>query len=91
MQAVECGTPIDAHEGSTMRANFGVAVLRQAGLGEWAATDVEGYAERVQRLCDDRALREQVSMTLRRAGNALFNDSAASKAMQMLLEQLARP
>lgn len=91
MQAVECGTPIVAHEGGTMRANFGVAVLRQIGLGDWVASDVEGYAERVKRLCDDRALREQVSQTLRRGGDAVFGDRAASLAMQALLEQLGRP
>jgi protein O-GlcNAc transferase len=90
MQALECGTPIVAHAGSTMRANLGVGVLRQLGLGDWVATDHDGYADRVQSLCRDATLRSSLSQALQRGSETLFADRAASVAMQTLLEKIAQ-
>jgi protein O-GlcNAc transferase len=88
MQAVECGTPIVALEGPSMRSRFGSGVLRQLGLADWVAADAAGYAERVARLAADAALRAEVSARIRAGAPTIFDDRAASTACVDLLERL---
>ena len=89
MQAIERGTPVVAWEGEFMRGRFASGILRQAGLAEWVADTAAGYAERVERLCADRSLRERVrgQIVARRA--TLLDDRATVAALAEHLVRLA--
>ena len=92
MQAIERGTPIVAWEGEFMRGRFASAILRQAGLDEWIANTAEGYVERVARLCDQPAERENVRKQITAARPRLFDDRATVAALgDHLLALVARP
>lgn len=87
MQALERGAPVVAWEGRYMRGRFASAVLRQAGLAEWVATDAAGYVERVARLCADESLRTRLRRELAEAGRRMSQDRTSVTALAEHLEQ----
>jgi predicted O-linked N-acetylglucosamine transferase (SPINDLY family) len=89
MQAIERGTPLVAWEGEFMRGRLASGILRQAGLDEWVAGSAEAYLEKVERLCAERGLREQVRKAIVERRDALFDDRASVAAFGDLLLRLA--
>ncbi len=89
MQAIERGTPVVAWEGEFMRGRFASGILRQAGLAEWVADSAAGYAERVERLCADRGLRERVRGQIVAQRASLLDDRATVAALAEHLIRLA--
>jgi len=87
MQAIECGTPVVAWEGEFMRGRFAAAVLQRLGLDDWVARDHAGYAERVARLCEDRALRANVKQQIVDRRGALMNDRSSVTTLAEVLSQ----
>jgi predicted O-linked N-acetylglucosamine transferase (SPINDLY family) len=88
MQAVERGTPIVAFEGEFMRGRLASAILRQAGLDEWVANTQDDYVDRVCRLVEQPAAREDVRRRLSQARARLFSDRAAVDALGAQLLEL---
>jgi predicted O-linked N-acetylglucosamine transferase (SPINDLY family) len=89
MQAVECGTPMVAWEGSFLRGRFASGILRALGLQEWIATTHEAYADKVARLCGDAALRKDVRAQIAARRAALYDDRESVQAFAEALERLA--
>lgn len=89
MQAVECGTPIVAWEGRFLRGRFASGILRALGLDAWIADTHAGYADKVQRLCEDEALRRALKAQIAQRRGALYADKASVAALAQLLETLA--
>jgi protein O-GlcNAc transferase len=90
MQAIECGTPVVAWEGPAMRGRFASGILRQIGLDEWVAQDIDSYAACVERLCRDpvASARHREHLLARRA--SLFDDPHPVHALgRILLEGTA--
>lgn len=74
MQAIECGTPIVAFEGTQMRGRFASGILRSIQLDEWVATDRQGFIRLANELNSDESRRQvyQRKMTDNRA--SLYDD-----------------
>jgi len=89
IQAVECGTPMVAWEGRFMRGRFASSMLRSMEMDDWVADSHEAYAQKVERLCADAALRQQVRAEIAARRTALFADRASVEAFAALLEKLA--
>jgi len=86
MQAVERGAAVVGWEGRFMRGRFASAVLRQAGLQEWIAHDAQGYAQRVERLCADPALRQRLRQQVAQAAPGLYGTPQSVQALAAVLE-----
>ncbi|MDE2607222.1 MAG: tetratricopeptide repeat protein [Burkholderiales bacterium] len=88
MQAIECGTPIVAWEGRTLRGRFASSLLRALELDEWVADTHQAYAEKVARLCADAGLRQRVRQEMAARRDGLYEDRASVEALASTLEQL---
>lgn len=90
MQAIECGAPVVAWEGNSLRSRFASGILRQLGLNEWVAHDVASYAGLVERLCREPAAITGYRQRLVATRSSLFDDSRPVHALgRLLLEKLA--
>ena len=90
MQAIECGCPIVAWEGATMRSRFASAILRQMGLAECVCSDPATFVARAARLCNDAAYAEGLRGRIAARREPLFGDRAAVDALGELLSKLSR-
>jgi protein O-GlcNAc transferase len=86
MQAIECGLPVVALEGGTMRARFGSGILREAGLDECVAGDAHEYAAIAVALAQDAGQRAAIASHLRRHAGRLFATTEPVRALADFLE-----
>lgn len=90
MQALECGAPVVAWEGASMRSRFASGILRQIGLDEWVAQDAASYVDLAIRLCRDPAALASYRQQLVAARSSVFDDSRPVHALgRLLLEESA--
>jgi len=85
MQAVECALPIVTVEGDSLRGRFGAGILREMGLGEYVAANVDAYADIAARLAQDAAEREQVRARMRDARAKVFGTEAPVRELEAFL------
>jgi predicted O-linked N-acetylglucosamine transferase (SPINDLY family) len=89
MQAIECGLPIVALEGDSLRGRFASGLLRQVGLEESIATDAASYAALAEGLVRDPARRLAIASHLRKHGQRLFGTREPVDALAAFLESRA--
>jgi predicted O-linked N-acetylglucosamine transferase (SPINDLY family) len=91
MQALECGLPIIAKEGRFLRGRLASGALRRIGLDELVADSEDRYVDLAVRICGDPAYRRDIRERIVRSRAALYEDAAATGAMESFLESAARP
>lgn len=90
LDPLEVGLPALALDGTCFRNLVAPAILREAGLEELVATDVDDYVARAVRLGTDRAWRESFAARVRALQTPRFRDPVAYAAeVGPLLERLA--
>jgi predicted O-linked N-acetylglucosamine transferase (SPINDLY family) len=88
MQAIECGLPLVACEGSFMRGRFGSGILNRIGLSELVAkTDAE-YAGLAIKLGEDHRYRSQIRERIQASRDSLFNDLTSVRALETFLTKI---
>jgi predicted O-linked N-acetylglucosamine transferase (SPINDLY family) len=85
MQAVECELPIVTLEGDALRGRFGAGILREMGLGEYIANDVQSYADIAVRLAQDADERERIRTRMREARAKVFGTEAPVRELEAFL------
>lgn len=90
MQALWCGVPVLALEGSRFSARMGAGILRTAGLADWVADAPEAYAEKARALAADlpalAALRSGLRARLR--ASPLMDAPAFTRALEALYVEM---
>lgn len=90
LDPLEVGLPALALDGGCFRNLVAPAILREAGLDELVARDVDDYVARAVRLGTDRAWRESLAARVRALQNPRFRDPVAYAAeVGPLFERLA--
>jgi protein O-GlcNAc transferase len=85
MQAIECGLPYLAFEGSFMRGRLASCILRRLDLSELVATTYEDFADRAVALTVGNGRREVLRAEILKRGGVLFKDSAPIRALEEFL------
>jgi protein O-GlcNAc transferase len=85
MQAVECGLPYLAFEGSFMRGRLASCIMRRMELPELVATTYEDFVERAVALTADRARLEKLRSDITTRRTILFEDTVPIRALEDFL------
>lgn len=80
--ALSCDLPIVTLPGQMMRGRQTYGMLRQIGVEDTIATDVDDYIRIAVRLGKDRALRDDVARRIRENKHKLFNDLRPVRALE---------
>jgi len=85
MQAVECGLPYLAYEGSFMRGRLASCIMRRMDLPQLVATTYEDFARRAVALAADNRKLEQLRAEFVKRRGILFEDPAPIRALEGFL------
>jgi FkbM family methyltransferase len=88
---LETATPVVARAGTVCRARHSTAILEQAGLADWVASDDEAYVRRAVELArapDRRAAERQRAMRIRDAGLRLVDTAPYAAMLMPLFERM---
>jgi predicted O-linked N-acetylglucosamine transferase (SPINDLY family) len=85
MQAIECGLPIVAREGTFLRGRLGSGVLRHMGLDDLVATTDDAYVDLAVSLTRDDTRRAETQRRIAARRGALFGDIAPVRALEDFL------
>jgi protein O-GlcNAc transferase len=85
LQAVECGLPYLAFEGSFMRGRLASSILRRLELPELVATTYADFAHRAVALIADSRRLEELRADLAKRRVILFEDGAPIRALEEFL------
>lgn len=80
--ALACGLPIVTLPGQMMRGRQTYGMLRQIGVEDTIASDVDDYVRIAVRLGKDRAWRDDVTRRVRENKHLLFNDVRPVRALE---------
>jgi predicted O-linked N-acetylglucosamine transferase (SPINDLY family) len=85
IQAIECGLPYLAFEGSFMRGRLASCIMRRLELPELVATTYEDFAQRAVALTADNTRREELSAEIVKRRIILFEDATPIRALEGFL------
>lgn len=85
MQAVECGLPYLAFEGSFMRGRLASCIMRRMDLPDLVATSYEDFVERAVRLTAEAGRLEKLRSEMTERRRILFEDTAPIRALEDFL------
>jgi protein O-GlcNAc transferase len=85
IQAIECGLPYLAFEGSFMRGRLASCILRRLDLPELVATTYEDFADRAVDLTVGNARLKELRAEIVKRSGILFRDTAPIRALEEFL------
>ena len=85
MQAIECGLPYLAFEGSFMRGRLASCILRRLELPELVATTYEDFSDRAVSLAADGDRLKELGAEIVKRRGILFRDAAPVRALEGFL------
>ena len=90
-EAIWQGVPVVAFSGSTWASRTSATILREGGLGDWVADDLNGYIELAARWANDPAAPQNLDALRSSMRERLQNSSACdTKAFAREMESLYR-
>lgn len=89
LDALSCGLPVVTLPGEFMRGRQSMAILKQIGLDELVASDIDDYISIATRLVNDVAFRIRLRESILRRIDSVFGQSQGIKTLQMFLASLA--
>lgn len=87
LQAIECGLPVVAFEGRSLRGRLASGPLRRLGLDEAVASTPDAFVATALRLVDDEPARLALRARLVERRGALFNDLAPVRALEQVIAE----
>jgi protein O-GlcNAc transferase len=85
LQAVECGLPVLAYEGSFMRGRLGSGIMRRMGLPELVVSTGDAFIHAAVQLAADPSRRDQLRLKIADQRNILFRDIEPVRALERCL------
>jgi predicted O-linked N-acetylglucosamine transferase (SPINDLY family) len=89
-EAFAFGVPVVTLPSPFLRGRFTLAMYRTLGVDDCVVSNAAEYVELAVRLANDPAYRSQVSGKILAAGDRLFQDESAVRAMEEFFESVAR-
>ena len=85
MQAIECGLPYLAFEGSFMRGRLASSIIRRLKLPDLVATSYEDFAQRAVALTADKGRLAELRTVIEKRRAILFEDTAPIRGLEEFL------
>lgn len=82
LDALSCGLPPVLLPGKLMRGRQSYGFMKQIGIEDTIATDLDDYISIAARLGQDRAWRDDVASRIRERRHLLFNDTRCVKSLE---------
>ncbi|MBT6180060.1 MAG: tetratricopeptide repeat protein [Deltaproteobacteria bacterium] len=89
LEALAWGLPMVTLAGTWMRGRHTSAILNQMNMGEWVASDREGYVERAILLGQDAERRRAVRELLGERSELVYGDTEPVRALESFLRKVS--
>lgn len=90
MQAVERGTPLVAFEGLQMRGRFASGIMREMGMEDLIATEIDGFIQIAQRLVSDSDFRHSATERINARRDSLYAEASTATQLGKHLMSICR-